>query len=454
VPNQSNELAAQAIELDAWVEEIPDYQAHFDRFLTRLEKGAHKMNIANATTGGGTARQPMRVPFRGQGGTSIAQATADTASAVYIWQRGGTSKYGGFTAAPIRIVSVCEISNLEQQATEGAERGLVKIKREELQNTLKAFDSQTEGLIHRDGSGTIDTIPTGATVLSASGGGTIGTATYSQISGLNNAASFQDGQVVAVFPSVGGTTRGSFTISFVDPVAGTLYCAAALPSTGGATAVGDLLVVSGAAGTAGTSLLGKDYWLQNGNVGTIGGVSKADWPGRFSTPTINFAGTGTLAPSSAERMEAIRMRALGDDYDTNESGFMLANPVQGVALSNQFYNPGYTRLDQGGTDNVPDLARKQMQKTILGRDAVWASTAEPSRIDYIIPDTWYFGELFPTRLHEWTPGNTIAAVPAVSEAAGSTYYDATMFAYERGLQLVCNDPKRNFYLQGLPVVQL
>lgn len=446
-----NELAAEAIELDAWVEEIPDYQAHFDRFLTRLEKGAHKMDISNNTSGGGVTRSPMRVPFRGQGGAGISQATADTNAAIYIWTRGTGSFYDGFTAAPVRLVNTCEISNLTQQATDGKDRGLVKIKREELQNSLKVFDNGVEGLIHRDGSGTIDQIPLSGTVNNATGGGTIGTPTYSSIVGLNTAGSFQDQQVVQVLSAVGGTNRGSFTISFVDPVAQTIYCTAALPS---GTAVGDILVVSGATGAAGSSILGKDYWLQNGNVGTIGGIAKANYPGRLSTPTINFGGSGAITNSTAQRVQAIRMRAMGDDFDQNEACFWLANPVQGVALSNQFYNPGYTRLDEGEKEYVPDVSRKMMQRTVLGEDVVWATTAEPTRMDLIVPDTWYFGELFPTRLHEWTPGNTIAAVPAIGGSSGQTYYDSTMFSYERGFQLVCNDTKRNFYLQGLPVASL
>jgi len=445
------ELAAEAIELDAWVDEIPDFQAHFDRFATRLEKGAHKMAISNATSGGGTTRSPMRVPFRAQGGAGIQQATADTSSAIFVWTRGTGSSYDGFTAAPVRLVNVCEISNLTQQATDGKDRGLVKIKREELQNSLKAFDNGVEGIIHRDGSGTIDQIPTGATVNSATGGGGSGSATYSSIIGLNTAGSFSEQQAVQVLSAVGGTNRGSFVISYVDAVAQTIYSTTALPS---GTVAGDILVVSGASGAAGSSILGKDYWLANGNTGTIGGIAKANYPGRLSTPTINFGGNGAINNATAQRVQAIRMRALGDDYDENESGFWLANPVQGVALSNQFYNPGFTRLDEGAKDYVPDTARKMMQKTVLGEDVVWASTAEPSRMDYIVPTTWYFGELFPTRLHEWTPGNTIASVPAIGGSTGQTYFDSTMFAYERGFQLVCNDPKRNFYMQQLPVVIL
>jgi hypothetical protein len=448
------ELAAEAVELDAWVDEIPDYQAHFDRFLTRLEKGGHKMNISNATQGGGVSRSPMRVPFRAQGGAAIQQATADTNSSIFVWQRGTGSYYDGFVVAPVRLVNTCEISNLLQQATDGKDRGLVKIKREELQNSLKVFDNGVEGLIHRDGSGTIDQIPTSATVNSGTGGGASGSATYSSIIGLPSAASFQDQQTVQVLSAVGGTNRGSFTISYVDPVALTVYSTTVLPSTGGATQTGDILVVQGATGAAGSSILGKDYWLQNGNVGTIGGIVKANYPGRLSTPVINFNNSGTVVQSTAQRIQAIRMRALGDDYDENESCFWVANPSQGVPLADQYYTPGYVRLDQGEKENVPDTARKFMQKTVLGEDVVWASTAEPTRMDLIVPNTWYFGELFPTRLHEWTPGNTVAAVPAIGQSAGATYFDSQMFAYERGFQLVCNDPKRNFSLLNLPVVNL
>ncbi|MFZ1012863.1 MAG: hypothetical protein WAN28_05915 [Terracidiphilus sp.] len=446
------ELAAQAIELDAWVEEIPDYQAHFDRFLTRLEKSAHKINISNQTTGGGTQRSPMRVPFRAQGGAAIQQATADSNAGIFVWQRGTGSTYDGFVVSPVRLLNVCEISNLTIQATDGKERGLVKIQRKELQNSLKVFDNGCEGLFHRDGSGTIDSIPTsGATINSGTGGGSSGTATYSSIIGLPNAASFQDQQTIQVFSGIGGTNRGSFVISYVDPVALTLYSTTVLPS---GTAAGDLLIVQGATGLAGSSILGKDYWLQNGNVGTIGGIPKANYPGRLSTPVINFNSTSTLDYSSGARVEAIRMRAMGDDYDQNEEAFWIANPVQGVTLSNLFYNQGFTRTDEGSMERAPDMIRKSLQDEVMGRDVVWASTAEPARMDLIVPDTCYLGELFPTRLHEWTPGITVAAVPAIGQSAGATYFDSQMFAYERGCQLVINDPKRNFSLLNLPVIPL
>lgn len=443
----STETAVQSIELEAFVEEIADLQAHFDKLQVRLEKGGKKVQCSNMTERGTTQRSPFWVPVRVQGGAAIQQFSADTATTVAAWPRGTGSQFASFVASPVRLINVCEISNLAQQATSGKERGLVKFSREEMDKSLLAFENGVEGVLNRDGSGTIDQIPLTATVNNATGGGIIGTATYSSIVGLSTAASFVDQQTVQVLSAIGGTNRGSFTISYVDPAAQTIYCAAALPS---GTTTGDILVIQGATGAAGSSVYGKDYWISNGNTGTIAGVPKASFPGRFSTPTINFGGAGTVTNNTAQRVESIRMRALGDEYDENEEGFWYANPIQGVALAENYYNPGYTRTDEGG-DRVVDTAKKFMQKTWGGREIEWSSTAEPSRMDLIVPSVWYFGELFATRLHEWTPGNPIAAVPTNDGGGATTYYDSQMFAYERAMNLICQDPKRQFYLQGLPL---
>jgi hypothetical protein len=441
-----NETAVEAVELEAWVEDIPDLQAHFDRLLTRIEKFGNKVNISNFTSAGSVGRSPMRIPFRAQGGAAVQQFAADTSSSVAIWPRGTGSTYDAFVASPVRLINVCEISNLAQQATDGKERGLVKVNRKEMEMSLLAYDNGVEGLINRDGSGTIDQIPTGATINNNTGSGV----QTSSIQGIVNAASFTDQQTVQVLSAVGGTNRGSFTISYVDPVALTLYSSTALPA---GTAVGDILVIQGASGAAGSSVYGKDYWISNGNTGTLAGIPKANYPGRLSTPTINFGNSGSITNSTAQRVEMIRMRALGDDYNANDKGFWYANPAQGVALSNNYYNPGQTRLDENG-DTVVDTAKKHMQPTWAGRDIVYSSTAEATRMDLIVPEYWHIGELFPTRLHEWTPGNTIAAVPAIGGGANATYYDSIMFGNERGLQLVCSNPKAQFYLSNLPVPSL
>src|SRR5271170_1407352 len=439
------ELAVQAIELEAFVEEIADLQQHFDKLQTRLEKGGKKVQISNETVRGTTSRSPFWVPIRVQGGAGIQQFAADTSSVVASWPRGTASYFASYSASPVRTVNVCEISNLSQQSTDGKERGLVKFSREEMDKSLLSFENGYEGILNRDGSGTIDQIPTGA-VVTINGGPS--PSQVGSIVGLSTAASFTDQQTVQVLSAIGGTNRGTFVISYVDPTAQAVYAIA--PGLPSGTTNGDILVIQGATGAAGSSIYGKDYWINNGNTGTLAGVPRATYPGRLSTPIINFGGSGSIVNSTAQRVESIRMRALGDDYDKNEEGFWYTNPVQGVALSDNYYNPGFTRLDENG-DTVVDTAKKNMQPTWGGRDIVYSSTSEPTRMDLIVPSVFYMGQLFPTRLHEWTPGNPIAAVPTNDGTGTTTYFDSQMFAYERGDNWICQDNKRCFSLQGLPV---
>ena len=72
-------------------------------------------------------------------------------------------------------------------------------------------------------------------------------------------------------------------------------------------------------------------------------------------------------------------------------------------------------------------------------------------MDLFVPEDWYMGQLFPTRLHEWTPGNPIAAVPTNDGTGTTTYFDSQMFAYETGEQWICSNSKRQFSIQGLPI---
>jgi hypothetical protein len=312
-----------------------------------------------------------------------------------------------------------------------------------MDKSLLSFENGVEGILNGDGSGTFDVIQSTTVINNNTGTG----AQTSSLVGMPNTPRFVDQQVVQVI-SAGGTNRGNATISYTDPVNLILYFSTALPA--GTTAT-DSLVVYGAAGTAGSTVYGKNYWINNSATGTRAGVNTALFPGRFQTPIINFGGSGSLVNSTAQRVESIRMRALGDDYDANEKSFWYTNPVQGVALADQFYNPGFTRLDEGSNKMVPDVAKKGMQDSWAGREVVYSSTADQTRMDLFVPEDWYFGVLFETRLHEWTPGNPIAAVPTNDGTGTTTYFDSQMFAYERGFNVVCSNSKRQFSIQGLPV---
>lgn len=438
------ELAVQNIELETFVTKIADLQQHFNKLQTRLDRDGNKKQCSNQTARGGVQRAPFWVPTRVQGGAGIQQFAADTSTTVASWPRGTASQFVSFAASPVRLINVCEISNLSVEATSDKETGLVRYDREEMEKTLLAFENGREAILNSDGTGTIDVIPSTAVISSSSGSG----AQTSYISGLPNAPRFVDQQSLTVVEANGTPRTGTPVISYVDPVALTLWFSTALPS---GTAATDLLVVLGAAGTAGSSIYGKNYWINNSATGTRAGVTISNYPGRFQTPIINFGGSGSIVNSTAQRVESIRMRALGDDYDTNEKSFWYTNPVQGVALADEFYNAGYTRLDEGGNKEVPDVARRNMQPTWGGREVVYSSTADQTRMDLFVPEDWWKGELFETRLHNWTPGVTVAPVPTNDGLGTTTYFDSTQFAYECGENWICSNSKRQFSLQGLAV---
>lgn len=449
--NPVTESAYEAVELEQWgSEHLADFQQTFNKLHNLLMKKGKKVPISYQTNAGGVTRLPMRVPFRPQGGAAIQQLAAESGGTIPYFTRGTGSITDGFAAGPVILVNTCEISNLAQWATDSKDRGLVKVQKQELEHSLLAFNNGLEGLFNGDGSGTIDQIPTTAVLNKGTGSGQ----SLSSIVGMNTVAGFADQQTVQFLSAIGGTNKGSATISFTDPVTQTLFFASDLTTLSGGTAgtpaLGDIIVVQGATGQAGSSVYGIRYWNVNGNTGTVAGINKALYPSRLSTPTINLNNSGAITPAMAGRIEVLLSRAKGDEYDEEEDSFYYMNPVQTYGISQDFYNRGYTRLDEGNKEQVPDTARKQLQKQYGGVDLHMSNSAQPTRVDRLFPKDWIVGELMETRLHDWGGGAVIAPTP-VSNVAGATYYNSIMFAYETGLQLVCQDPKGQFYVQNAPV---
>lgn len=449
------ETATEGVEIERWADDnLPNYQPFFNGLYQKLIKnGAKKVPVGFITSGGGVARGAFRAGFRAQGGGNFTALALSTPGNIPPIPRGTASTYDSFAATPFQYLGVTEIANDAVAAVAGG-RGKIKLPSSEMEFSADSFMNDMEALAYGDASGTIDTIPSTGTVNSGTGGGASGSATYSSIIGVN-AASFTDQEVVQVFPSVGGTTRGSFTVSFTDPVASTIYSSTVLPSTGGATAVGDILVIQGTTGAAGSAMYGLKYWHRNGNSGTMAGITRANYPGRLSTPTLNANGQA-LPPSVAAKIEAIRMRASGDkNYMQNDRGaFWYANPAQGAQFASDWYNK-YTPTYEMKGDTVPDIA-KQMQKSFLGEDVLWSTTADLTRADRVRPKDFVIGEAYSMRLKDFGEGLTIVPVPAQAGGFGTgwTYLNSKMFAWEQALNLICRDPKSGFYLSNLPTVSL
>src|SRR5580700_5773277 len=263
--NPMLEAAVQSIELEQLDEKIAELVPTFDGDYNFFRKRAKKVQISNETSGGGTTRPAWRNPMVIQGGAPIVTGTGDNTSLL----RGTGPTFQSFAQSPVGFFGVTEYSYLAELATSGKERGLVEIDTDLVQRSLKSFLTGIAAQIAGPGlgSGTIAIVPSNATVSSSSGSG----AQTSYISGITNAASFTDQQVIQVFSAEGGTNRGTATVSFTDPVAQTVWFSTALPS---GTTTGDYLIISGASGAQGAGLANIHYWNVNSNTGTVGGLSR------------------------------------------------------------------------------------------------------------------------------------------------------------------------------------
>src|ERR1700744_1616926 len=437
------ENAVEALEIDAFAANIGDLIFKGTSLYSLMKKRAQVVPVSNVTAAGGVTRPSFRVPFRVQSGSPIVQSTGDNGSI----GQGTGSQWQSFALSPVWIQSVCQISSLAQLATKGKDRGLVKVQAEELKNALNSTKQGIEALMNGDGSGAITQIPSGATVSSNSGSG----AQTSFISGLNQVAAFVDQQVVTIFPTEGGTARGTATISYIDAVAGTIYFSTVLPSTGGATAVGDFIMVQGAAGSAGSSILGIQAWDVNSNTGTIGGLNRANFPGRLSCPTINLAG-GSITPGLGQRALVIAQRAMGPDNKLKDAGIWYAGDAQAVAVNNLYTNVQITGLanSQVAGDKTPDISKKYFADTFAGREITYSSTFLPNRLDLLLPEVWVMGELAELGQYDFGGGNSIVPVPDTSTTTG-TYLQSSMFSYFASFNLVNSAPRLGLFVQNAAV---
>jgi hypothetical protein len=440
------EAAVEAVELDAFAKEIPDLVFHGTSGYSLFKSEAKTVPVSNQSNAGGTARPSFRVPFRVQSGAGISQGTGNADG----MGRGSGSQWASFALAPVYLFNVCEISWLAQASTDSKEKGLFAVKAQEMKNSLDAAMQGIEGLINADGSGMIDQIPSTATIVLSGGSPAAQTAS---IVGLNVAVAFSDQQVVQFYSTGGvqrtGGGRSSATISYVDGPSNALYFSTALPSDVVAT---DFIVVAGATFGSGNSLLGIRAWDVNSNTGTIGGLNRNAFPGRLSTPTINLAGAA-LTPGVAQRAEVLLGRALGPDADSIKSGIWYGPPEQAFAQSNLMYNVQIANAQDIKGDKTLDMAKKFFADTFGNRKYHKSWTALASRMDLLVMDNWYLGELSSLELYDFGGGSVVAPVPDIGNgtSGAATYLTSHMFAYNTCFNLANAAPRAGLFIQNAAI---
>jgi hypothetical protein len=435
------EAAVEGIELEAWMKQVADLIGTFKTLYNRIKSSVKSYPTAYITAAPGNVgattglaqRPAFRVPMRIQAGSPIVQGTGDGDSL----GRGTGSQWVSGDIQPVFVFAGCEITYLARRATDGGKRALVSVRAQELKNSLETFLHGIESLFQGDSSGALDQIPTTATVNNNTGTGV----QTSSIVGLNNANQFTDQQVVQVFSAVGGTNRGSFTISYVDGVSNTIYSSGALPV---GTATSDFLMIAGAPGAANTSMAGIRTYQVNGNTGTVLGLTRANFPGRLSTPTINLAGNA-LTPAIPFRAQILVDRALGPDTEEAESLIWYGGPGQQLQINNMYQPVVIANLQEVKGDHQLDMVKKYMPETFGGREYLTGYNALPGRLDALCLSTWGLTELIEPSLYDF--GNGVTTMP-VPDPSGNGWLTSSIFYYNASLNLFNSNMRAGCYVQN------
>lgn len=414
-----NEAAVQAVELETVREEIPDLMLTEDTFYARIKKAGRVLPMSTATGGSvgstfdPTGRPSLRIPMRIAAGSTHQQFSADGGD----MGRGTGSFYAAQFLTPVSFSEACEITAQALWSTETGKKSRVQVKASEFTHTLEQFKSNLDADLQGDGSGTLATVTT-----PNSASGPAGNSFSNMV--VSNANQFYDNQVIQVFPSVGGVTRGSFQVSYVDGVVNTLFSAQAFPA---GTIAGDLLVVNGASGGANTSLQGIKAYQVNGNSGTLNGLARSNFPGRLSTPTVNL-NSAAITPQIGRLVVSKIALALGNETPALADFIWYMNVDQAAAVENLAIQVAITNQQEIKGDTSQDMLKKFTPATFVGYDIVKSVHASPGRLEGLCLKYWGIGELKAPDLYD-VNGQTV--FPTIGASGGinasTVFYFVTSF---------------------------
>lgn len=255
---------------------------------------------------------------------------------------------------------------------------------------------------------------------------------------VNNANFFQDGQPIDIWSALGGTFRGTVTIESVDSGSNTIWTTAALPA---GTTTGDLLLVNGSAGQSNSGVFGITGYNAGGNTGNYMGISKAAYPGKFSTPTINVG--GSLTPAVVRALSAKQQLAMGIDNDGADQVAHMNLDMQ-VAWENASITMQSIILNQVSGDSITDALKKKAPTMIAGREILANPRATPGRIDFLNLKHWFRIETKATDYYD-VGGQTLFPAYGASGglAASNLFYLVIMFQVGNG------QPRKSAYLSNI-----
>jgi len=310
------------------------------------------------------SNRPARIPFQ-----PLTGGIFRTGSALFdgndMGQGSGPQETFG-TLSCVSFLQASEYTALTEYSTDSDEKAIANYVTLTQKQAAETFGGYMDALYcYGDGSNTLDTV--------------VSTTTNGLV--VNNANAFQDNQLVDIWSALGGTLRGTVQIQSVDIANNTIWLTGTYPA---GTTAGDLILVTGSAGVANSGLFGLLYYWAAGNTGNYMGIQKSAYPGKFSTPNINFGSSGgSLTPASVRALEAQIILALGEERADSSELIAHMNVDMAAAWENNALPVQSIIYNQMKGDESADMLKKKQTSTIAGREIVRNVRARPGLIHFI-----------------------------------------------------------------------
>jgi hypothetical protein len=365
----------------------------------------------------------MRIPVQALAGGIPSQVDPDGGD----FGRGSGTTFDFGQITPVYISIAVEVSKLAEIATNGGEKAIESIAKVEPANAMKQLNKVMDNLLNTDGSATLDTV---VTVTSAT----------QWI--VNNGNQFMDNMLIDVWSALGGTFRGTVQVLSVDPNANVLYLAGAGLGT---TISGDLLLLRGAPGVAGGSLLGILYYQTQSNSGNWLQLPRASYPGKLRTPYVN-GNSASVTQQTFRRMLSQLAFALGDDIAEQQKGVWYMDLDQAAAWENVGLAVSQVIQNQLTGSSSEDMIKKATPQTAAGRKIVKSIHAKPGRIDFLCLSHWGRCENQPIDYLEYG-GQTVFPIYGASGGVAG----ASIFYYWTGCNVFNANPRAGAYSDNLAI---
>jgi len=286
-----------------------------------------------------------------------------------------------------------------------------------------------------------------ALFFSANGVFGVITAISGSVITVANANNFYNGQNVLFYPSLGGTVRSATpsTVQTVDANNKQITTVATPPA---GTAVGDLVMVEGSPGTAGSSLSSIYDYHVSANTGTILTLNRATYPGQLNA--VGYAaGSTALTPAMVRLVLQLAIRNIGTSNTSLLNSLKFIVGVEqaaawenaGTAISQIFRNIplGKTAFDPlNGT--TPD--------TMAGRELITQLHGDPTRVDSMLMKNWGMAVTKEIGPYKIPGGGDQTVFPVTSVTDGSVVASNLKYIAFEG-DVFCINPRQEAFISGL-----